>query len=437
MKMEHPTTHDLLMTRSVLNPVAPIGVGTPEVESLLSYFCRLAMSHCISAPELGRSVARAMQWSLPERWRWRELNLSGMSDLTQDWSYALSKLTSVANLDSLTLLPWRDVIAESSRRTTSSGWCPQCFAEDRSRGATPYFRLSWDVGTVSACSKHKCGLLNVCPDCGRADVRHKCAYVVPGWCSSCDAFLGAAEIEPATPAEIWIASQVDAMLAVQGSIGSTATRETMLDGIRELVKRLDDGKSALFARRTGLSKTTVHYWLKNGGAPTLPHLLRIASKTGLALPDLLLGNLTSWSPMAAEVYELNELFPESTKRAPRQVRDWDKIRSALNAPSGSAVAVSVTEAARSLNINRRSLYGKANKEATNLAARRNQENQRRGEHNQKVARDFIEQAYAEIEASGKAVNLREIVARVPKDHINRCGDLLQLLRAIKEGRDSA
>ncbi len=394
------------------------------------------MSHCISAPELGRAVASAMQWSLPERWRWRELNLSGMSDMTQDWSYALSKLTRVANLDSLTLLPWRAVIAESSRRTTSAQWCPECLVEDRARGATPYFRLSWDIGTVSACSKHKCRLRSVCPDCGRADIRHKCAYVVPGWCSSCDAFLGAENTEPATPAEIWIASQVDAMLAVHGHMASTATRETLLDGIRELVKRLDDGKSAVFARRIGLSKTTVHYWLKNGGAPTLPHLLRIVSQTGLALPDLLLGNLTGWSPTSEEVYELKELFPESTKRAAPRVRDWDDIRAKLNASSESSTAVSVTEAARKLNVDRRLLYRKANQEAIDLAARRNLENHRRGEQNMKVARDFIEMAYAEIEDSGKAVNLREIVARVPKEHINRCGDLLQLLREIREARNS-
>lgn len=99
-----PVNEELLNTRSMLNPVAPIGVGTPEVESMVSYFCRLAMSHCISTTELHRIVDRTMQWQLSEKYDWCQVGLSGMSDAAERMADALSKLTGIGNLDSLTLL---------------------------------------------------------------------------------------------------------------------------------------------------------------------------------------------------------------------------------------------------------------------------------------------------------------------------------------------
>lgn len=38
--------------RSILHAVMPIGLGTPQVESLTSYFCRLANSHACTTNDL-------------------------------------------------------------------------------------------------------------------------------------------------------------------------------------------------------------------------------------------------------------------------------------------------------------------------------------------------------------------------------------------------
>lgn len=54
---------------------------------------------------------------------------------------------------------------------------------------------------------------------------------------------------------------------------------SVLDALQELVTRLDNGKGAVLARRVDLGKTTVHYWLKQGGTPALPAHPRIASQT--------------------------------------------------------------------------------------------------------------------------------------------------------------
>ena len=427
------------MTRSALNPVAPIGVGTQEVESLVSYFCRLAMSHCVSTKNLGRYVVATMQRELSEDNTWLMTNsFSGMSETVGDWARSLSELTSVESLESLTLRAWRNVIAERSPRPVSARWCPQCLAEDRAAGASPYFRLAWDVGAVTACPKHKTKLAHVCTNCGGIDTRHKSSYVVPGWCTACDNFLGCPDnVEPATLSEIWVASQVGATLAIQSKLPSLPTTKGLLDTIKELVDRLDDGKGAIFARRIGLSKTTVHYWLKEGGCPTLPALLRIASQTGLTLPNLLTGDLADWLQASAEIQEFQQLFPEASKRAPCRRHDWKQIRAEMGALIKLSEAVSLTEAARKLNVGSRLLYKKASEEARILSERWNEHQRHSAEQNRKKTSELIKQLYPEILAQGRAVNLRELMAHVPKDSDVKLRNVFNLLREINDKEDTA
>jgi DNA-binding phage protein len=419
--------------RSTLHALVPIGLDTPEVESLLSYFCRLAVSHSVSVAALCRQVAGTVGWELSEKHEWHVGNIGGIGDAASNWAAGLSALTSVERLDRLTLLPWRNVIAQTSLAATRSRWCPACFAEDNESGKTPYFRLAWDVGAVTVCAKHKAELVHICPDCGRPDARHKSAYVVPGWCAHCGAFLGDGEPPPAaTPEELWKATQVGAMLKAQGSLETPPTRQAMLDAIQTLVTRLDNGKGALFARRVGLSKTTVHYWLKQAGAPALPAHLRIASQTGLALPQLLTGDLIDWAPCSAEIHQLALLFPDETKRAAARAIDWDSVRAELRTFSKLPSIISVSEAARRLDVDARLLYQHANKEARVLAERWTQYMQRRKERSVDNARTVIEAACRDILADGKAINLRELNARVPKEVLGSIRGVIDVLQEVKE-----
>ena len=111
--------------RSVLHALTPIGVGTPGVESLLSYLCRLAVSHAVSVTELSRKIAKTVGWELSDNYNWKRLHLNGNGEAARNWSGALSALTSIEQLDQLTLLPWADVIAQQSLTTTSARWCPR------------------------------------------------------------------------------------------------------------------------------------------------------------------------------------------------------------------------------------------------------------------------------------------------------------------------
>jgi hypothetical protein len=85
-------------------------------------------------------------------------------------------------LDTLTFLPWRDVISQNELSIATRGqFCPECLAGDVVHGQVPYFRLVWEAAEVTVCGKHGCPLTAHCPHCGKDNIRHAAAFVVPGW----------------------------------------------------------------------------------------------------------------------------------------------------------------------------------------------------------------------------------------------------------------
>lgn len=236
---------------------------------------------------------------------------------------------------------------------------------------------------------------------------------------------------PATPEQMWKASQIGALLAAQATLESMPTRDGLNATLRALVTRLDHGKSAAFARRIGLSKTTVHHWLKEEGTPTMPALQRIASQTGLSLPRLLTGDLTAWPPASIEIYQLSLLFPEEESRPPARTHDWTEVRRKLTAMGRAPEIISLAEVARRLDVSTRILYLNANREARFLAERWRRFVQRKGEQNMANARAMIEKACEGIIADGKALNLRELRGRVPDEILGGVCGVIDLLQEIK------
>lgn len=420
--------------RSTLHALPPTGTGTSQVESLLSYLCRLAVSHSVSLSSLSRRIATMAGHVFSEKYDWHLASINGIGEAAHNWSAALSALTGVRQLDRLTLLPWRGVVAQTGLAATSSRWCPACLQEDLATTGVPYFRLAWDIGAVSVCVRHRMKLVNACPGCGRTTARHNSAYVIPGWCAHahCGAFLGDAGTHaPPEPGDLWKANQVAAMLAAQQTLSDLPTRDVLHDTIRELITRLDHGKCVAFARRIGLSKVTVHHWLREGGLPTLTAHLRIASQTGLALPGLLTGDLTGWSRDCVEVHQLVLLFPEHGKRVTPRVHDWDRIRQDLLEIACTPQVISVLEAARQLDIDPRLLYQNANRETRVLAERWKQHMCARSTHHRELAAHAIEAACRTVVSGGKGINLREIQQHVAPEILGGVRKVIGLVQEVK------
>lgn len=101
--------------RSRLYPLAPLGVGTPEVESLTSYLNRLANAHCVPltklaelefAPLLNKSISNTRT-----KFNYGAKTLNGGGDWTANIITLLERLIYTEGLRCLTLNPWRNVLA--------------------------------------------------------------------------------------------------------------------------------------------------------------------------------------------------------------------------------------------------------------------------------------------------------------------------------------
>ncbi len=422
--------------RSALHALEPIGLGTGEVESLLSYFCRLAVSHSTSTLSLSRAVAQRFEHDVEEQFDWYHRQLSGMGEAALTWSGALSALTSVPRLDRLTFLPWKDVISQNGLPILNKGqFCPQCLAEDLASGRTPYFRLAWESKSVTVCNKHRSRLTQHCPCCGKDNVRHAAAFVIPGWCTKCGAFLGSEthdHLATIEPAELWRARQMGELLAVQDQMDALPQRQVLIDAVRHIIEEMDGGQSTRFAKRVGVSKATVHYWLQNDKTPALEASLSVASQSGISLAKLLTGDMDDWkAPTEGQQLALALFKPEPRRRAPRRELDWDEIEDQLQRFLLLPTPISVREAARRLEVEPRQLYLNSNRTARQLGERYMAYRKRCHQANLDAAMPHLEAAGREVLIEGKALNLREMTARVPPQVLSSVQGLFDVLRDVQ------
>ena len=416
--------------RSLLHALKPIGLGTGEVESLLSYFCRLAVSHSTSTLSLSRTIAQRFEHEVEAEFDWFHRQFSGLGEAALTWSGALSALTSVPRLDRLTFLPWRNVISQNGLPIVSKGqFCAHCLAEDLAQGKTPYFRLAWELKAVTVCHRHRVRLSRHCPCCGKDNVRHAAAFVVPGWCTRCGASLAQTPAEPSAdtgvdaaplqPVELWRARQVHDLVLAHQSLPAEPGRQAWVDAIGHLIAAMDGGQSARFAKRVGLAKSTVHYWLQADKTPTLDASLAVASQSGIALDRLLLGQTDDWTPPAQGVQLALALFKEGERRryTPHHT-DWNAVDAQLQRFLREPHPVSVREVSRRLGIEVRQLYLHDNQTTRQLGQRWLDYRKRRKAARLEEAMPQLEAAGKEVLEDGKALNLREMTQRLPQSLVH-------------------
>lgn len=351
--------------RSTLHALAPMGLGSADVESLTSYFCRLAHSHGMTARNLAAWTLEHYEQPIPDDYKWFRRSFAGMSVETEQWAAWLSELTGVANLDHLTLAPWRALISTPSLAPVSDRWCPCCLAEDKANQQSPYLRISWDLAPVTACLRHKVELTSECPHCGKSNVRNRATTVVVGYCTSCGGFLGNAEAQPAAPQALWAARQVGQMLATPPSIATGGVTKLL----ESIVERMANGNVAAFAQKLGLSKSGVWHWVRKGGLPTLPAWLAVAIHGGIGLEKLFAGELSDWR-LPTEPVQLSMQLSASPRRGiqSRQL-NWDVIRQQLRAMLEEETPITLAEACQRTGLDHKLLYLRANTEARAIADR--------------------------------------------------------------------
>lgn len=424
--------------RSVLHALTPIGQGTGDIESLLSYFCRLAVSHSTSTLALSRTIAQRFELDVQRHFDWHERQLSGIRESALTWSAALSAMTSVPRLDRLTFLPWKHVISQNGLSMVSKGqFCSMCLADDLERGQTPYYRLAWEAKSVSVCHKHGIRLTQRCSCCGKDNVRHVASIVVPGWCTKCGSFLGktlpdAGNDKPVESLELWKARQIALLLEKQQQLDREPQRQDLMDAIEHITEEMDGGRSAQFARRVGLAKSTVHHWLQLDGTPTLEMSLQMASQSGISLAELLTGNTKHWqAPTQGQQLALQLLLPPSRSREPAREIDWLEVESQLKKWLVQPTPISVLDAARHLRLEARQLYLHANQTTRLMGERWKAYIQRRHQASQEEPLKQLEAVARDLVGSGRSVTRREVEARLPAQVLAKIPRLFDVLRDVQ------
>ena len=398
--------------RSTLHAITPIGLGTGDVESLTSYFCRLAHSHGMTARNLAAWMLTHYEQPIPDDFKWFRRSFSGMSVETEQWAARLAELTGIANLDHLTLVPWRQLISNQSLAPSSDHWCPCCLSDDKAQNQLPYLRLNWDLAPVTACLRHKVRLISECPHCGKSNVRNRVSTVVVGYCTTCGGFLGDAKAESATPQALWAARQIGQMLATPPRIDAEST-SILLEAI---IEKMATGNVAVFAKKLGLSKSGVWHWVRKGGLPTLPAWLQIALHGGIGLEKLFAGELADWKLPTGPVQLAMQLSTSPRKGIKSRELDWDNIRQQLQQMLTEKSPITLAEACVRTGVDHKLLYLRANKEARAIADRyRRHQVSCRDEMESRLQTQVCELIQERFEAGYEGVSARDIWLRLDTD----------------------
>jgi hypothetical protein len=147
---------------SHLYHLEPIAVGSPMVESLTSYLTRLAEAHSVFPRVLvAKEITPVVDPHLAGRATYRSTGfwkqspvLNGVTSLAAGMIQALQQLTQRNDLRFLTMLPWKEVLADTRLVRRTRAWCPLCYEEWRVSHQEVYDPLLWALQDITHCSRH-------------------------------------------------------------------------------------------------------------------------------------------------------------------------------------------------------------------------------------------------------------------------------------------
>jgi hypothetical protein len=339
-----------LPPRSRLYYLAPIGLGTPYVESLTGYVARLAETHNVRTrtlvvheliPLLGRRhLSKEVNNSLSSFWAEGTRAVNGIRTLARDWGQVLQELTGRRDLHFLTLSTWAEVLTPKGLLRPTRAWCPACYEEWAQAGQPVYEPLLWTVEVVKVCPRHRRRLSARCPypDCGQTlpllgpDSK-------PGYCSRCDRWLGIPEttapVGNQVPAEdelrwqTWVVDSVGELLAAAPGLAAPPRKERIAQAIAACVEQGMVRGLATVSCELGLHRDRVRYWLKRGGVPQLDLLLRLCHRFGISPLHFL-----TEEPLIVDRAKMNTPMrkePTRIHRTPPRPLDVEQVRLALEA----------------------------------------------------------------------------------------------------------
>jgi hypothetical protein len=152
-------------------PIKPLGLGGFEVESLGSYFCRMAKAHSVSISVLRNHLA--LWWARHSGSHFPNVSqnvvaISGFNETTRKFVEILSEATGCEQLRQTTLLVMQPAASKTARGVARRyrNWCPACLHDSIEHEKEFYDRLLWTLPAVKRCTVHRLLLESECPHCG-------------------------------------------------------------------------------------------------------------------------------------------------------------------------------------------------------------------------------------------------------------------------------
>jgi hypothetical protein len=350
--------------RSRLYSLEPRGLGTPQVESLLSYLQRLAVTHSVRVTKLIKNEivplcrpGRSVKIFLGEK----GCRLHGTSSLAQEVVWALQRLTGQLALPYLTFLLWADVMRFKDVLRPERAWCSACLEAQRQTQMDITESILWALEPIQICPQHQQRLQNVCPHCQKT-LPWLTTYSRPGYCSACHAWLGIVphpadlSLSNLTEDELhwqhWLIEAVGNLLVAGPALASLPTLEWVSRGLLNYCAQVAGGSlerltDLLQAHQLNLSFSRLKDWSVGKRRPPFMAVFELC----YCLQTEPLHFLTD-ATAAREPVPLRSLnFKRSQLRGDQPPPEPEKLSQTLDTILGQTPPLSLSQVARQLGLN--------------------------------------------------------------------------------------
>jgi transcriptional regulator with XRE-family HTH domain len=336
-----------ILPRSRLFSLEPIGIGTPQVESLTSYLIRLAELHCLSLPILiSRLISPYLQTTFPKQWSSRSLGalfqkaraLQSHGDLAKDFVQALEALTLRKDLSFLTLSVWSNVLSHKGLLRNHKAWCPFCYQQGWQSNHLLYEPLLWSIEAVKVCPRHHINLVENCPHCG-SQLPLLTWKSSLGCCSKCRQLLFSTteilsnNLPPSSLSQgdfqtnIALSQSIAKLIEIMPTLFSSPTQDLILNNISMTIDVVTQGNITAFAKQLNLPKNTVWGWYHRQSFPPIASLLKIAQCLDLPLLTFLIKKIDSIELDTISARQLSKT-QSPLRKSPRHL-DFNLLRQQL------------------------------------------------------------------------------------------------------------
>ena len=304
--------------RTVLSSLPPIGLDTGYVESLSSYFFRLANLHHLSPRTLAEYLIIPHLLTLKikkEAANWLTSNFNGIGKSSDEWASQLELLTDQNRIKELTLISLKSLLPAKKLLSQIKKWCPRCI-EDSSQNGAGYGQLLWEIDDVKACPIHRIRLVDKCickNDSPNFSSKRK---HLPELCFKCGRNLAESTKKFISPTStfdyeraIIAMEMIKDRKIIENSVVDRSGVSVFLSGI---IQSHFNGIALNLANTLGVTKNILSGWVNDRHLPILTNIIGIAQACNCKVSDIFCGNFK-------KVERLKSIASQKSKYRPRIV----------------------------------------------------------------------------------------------------------------------